>query len=130
MRFMALSERTLQGLRGALPETDLQLREHEAGTTVVFKLSETVDYEPLCRFLDESDIDPSQYSVWVSVVTASDHSGVSVPDHVLRLIRRTKGGLDFSFVSLGPDDSEVPEAHDSRASPAAPKVQATADRRI
>jgi hypothetical protein len=106
MRLMALSEQRLQALRQALPGIELKVRQTAMGTTAVFELSEDVDYEPLLAFLDNSHVDSKSYSVWVSVVTSSDHSGVSVPGYVLKLIRRTQGGLDFSFVSVGHDADE------------------------
>jgi hypothetical protein len=90
-------------VRGIDAACELKRRQSEIGTTVAFELSKDVDYEALLVFLDSSHIDSNNYSVWVSVVTSSDHSGVSVPDYVLKLIRRTKGGLDFSFVSAGHD---------------------------
>jgi len=104
MRFMALSASAQRALREALPPTtEIRTRTHEDGTTVIFQLSDTADYEPLYRFLDRSNLDPATYSVWISVVTESDHSGVSVPNYVLKLIRRIRGGLDYSFVALGPE---------------------------
>jgi hypothetical protein len=114
MRFMALDEQQLQALQRALPGIELKVRQSEVGTTAVFDLSEDVDYEPLCAFLDDARIDSKNHSVWVSVVTSSDHSGVSVPDYVLRLIRRTQCGLDFSFVSVGGDFDESAQLNNER----------------
>jgi hypothetical protein len=109
-RFIALSDAAVDALRRALPDAPLRTRKHDTHTTAVIDLSETLDLDPLYAFIDESGAPPSSYGVWISVVTASDHSGVSVPPHVLDLIRRTRGGVDFSFVALGPDDhdSETP----------------------
>ena len=71
----------------------------------MLELDERSNLEPLYQFLDAEPLDPKTYSVWVSVVSSSDHDGISLPEYILDLIRRTKCGVDFSFVaSLGPDD--------------------------
>lgn len=63
------------------------------------EITESPDFGPPYSFLDGVSLDPSSYSVWISVVISSDHSGVSVPEHVRELIRRTNGGIDFSFTA-------------------------------
>lgn len=84
------------------PHIEIQSRKSDV---IMLVLDEGSNLEPLYEFLDVEDLDSKTYSVWVSVVSSSDHDGISLPQHILDLIRRTKCGVDFSFVaSLGDDD--------------------------
>ncbi len=104
-RFIGLSETSLTKLQTMLKALSLTVRIRNDGFVVSFDITEKTDLEPLYRFLSENSIDSSKYSTWISVVTSSDHSGVSLPRYVLDLIRQTKGGVDFSFVACLGDSS-------------------------
>jgi len=104
-RFTHLSESTASRLRANILNIELQSRKPEVISLV---LSESVDLEPLYKFIESENLDPKTYSVWVSVLSASDHDGVSLPAYILDLVRRTRCGVDFSFVaSLGSDDEKA-----------------------
>ena len=98
-RFVGLSEASLTKLQDVLGALFLTVRSFKEGFVVSLDITEKTDLEPLYRLLSENLIDSSNYSVWISVVTDSDHGGASLPNYVLDLIRRTKGGVDFSFVA-------------------------------
>ncbi len=98
-RLLGLPEMAIEQLRMVLPEVPLTVRKRDDSFVVSFDIGEEMDLEPLYSFLESKSLDPRTYSVWISVTTESDQSGVSVPDHVLRVIRRTSGGVDFSFLA-------------------------------
>lgn len=62
-------------------------------------LQESTNFAGLYRFLKSEPLAPASYSVWISVVTSSDHDGVALPGYILDLIRNTRCGVDFSFVA-------------------------------
>ncbi len=62
--------------------------------------------ECLYAALETLQLGPDQFEVIASVVTTSDNGGIDVPEYVLDLIRRTRCGVGFSFVSTGPDEPE------------------------
>lgn len=103
-RFIGLSGASLTKLQNLLATVSLTVRRRDEGSVVSFEVTEATNLEPLYRFLSEEAIDASRFSVWISVLTSSDHSGVSLPGYVLDLIRKTKGGVDFSFVACLEDD--------------------------
>jgi hypothetical protein len=111
-RLTHLSPESAVRLRASLSNFEIQSRRADI---VALVLREQVDLEPLCRFLKEEGLDPSTYSVWVSVVSSSDHDGVSLPKYVLDLIRSTQCGVDFSFVGCLGDPAE--DKTDSSAIP-------------
>jgi hypothetical protein len=90
-----------------MPDVAVRLREQLGGLqlesrrpdVVAFRLQETTNCEALFAFLESESLDPGGYSVWVSVVTSSDHGGVSLPPYILDIVRRTRAGVDFSFVA-------------------------------
>jgi len=101
-RFIQLPSGTASRVRSSISNVELKSRRPDV---IFFELAEEMDLEPLYSFLDREALDPKTYSVWVSVISSSDRDGVSIPTFVLDLIRRTKCGIDFSFVAaLGSDD--------------------------
>lgn len=107
-RFMSLSEGELGRLRELLPGVTFTARSRSAGLVVSFDLTEGFDLDSLCAFIAESGAQPKTYSVWISVVASSDQGGVALPSHILAVVRRTSGGVDFSFAScLGDSPSTV-----------------------
>jgi hypothetical protein len=110
-RFMSLSDHELQRLRELLPKVTFTSRLGGSGFVVSFDLTKGVDLDSLCAFIDESGTDPRNYSVWISVIASSDQGGIELPAHVLAAIRRTSGGVDFSFAScLGEPSNEPAKA--------------------
>ena len=103
-RFMALSQREFGRLQELLPDVTFTSRPRGTGYVVSFDLSEGLDLDSLCAFISESRVDPTAYSVWISLITSSDQSGVALPAHILAVVRRTHGGVDFSFASCLGDD--------------------------
>jgi hypothetical protein len=63
-----------------------------------FDLIDGMDLEPLYGFIDAASLKPDSYSIWISLLTSSDHDGLSLPSHILEIVRRIKVGVDFSFV--------------------------------
>jgi hypothetical protein len=107
VRFSDLRDDELEALQ-ALPKVQIKTRKSDTATVALLELMDSSDSNELLRFLNEKNFAPTRYAIWVSVVTESDTGGVAVPDFVLDLIRNTVGGLSFSFVALGPDDSDDP----------------------
>jgi hypothetical protein len=106
-RFMSLSDRELVRLCTLLPGPKLTSRPRGAGLVVVLELAEDFDIGSLRAFMVECQIDPDTTSVWISLTTSGDQGGVSLPQHVLDIVRRTFCGVDFSFAScLGDDPGE------------------------
>lgn len=101
-RFTHLSSNAASRLRNRIQNVEIQTRQPEVISLV---LSENVNLESLYEFLEAEALDANTYSVWVSVLSSSDHDGVRLPKYILDLIRRTNCGVDVSFVaSLGSDD--------------------------
>jgi hypothetical protein len=91
-----------------MPAVQLTVRRRAAGSVVSFDLTEYFDLESLCSFIADSGVDAKTYSVWISVVCSGDQGGVELPEHVLKVIRRTAGGVDISFAScLGDAPGEL-----------------------
>lgn len=95
-RFTELSSSAALRLRSSVRHIALQSRRPEV---ILLVLDGDSDLEPLYKFLDAEVLDPKTYSVWVSVVSSSDHDGLSLPEYILNIVRRTKCGIDFSFVA-------------------------------
>jgi hypothetical protein len=98
-RFTSLSDKDLKTLQDLLPTIPFTIRKKGDVSVVSFEIVAGMDLEGLYTFLAQVRIDPSTYSVWISVVTSSDHSGVSLPPYVRDLVRNTSGGIDFSFTA-------------------------------
>ena len=101
-RFTKLSSGAALRLRSSIVNIELESRKPEV---ILLVLNEGSDLEPLYRFLDAEVLDPKTYSVWVSVVSSSDRDGVSLPQYVLNIVRRTRCGVDFSFVAALESDA-------------------------
>lgn len=111
-RLTRLSPGACERLRDSLPNVEIQSRRPDV---VALVLRAGANLGALYEFLKSESLDPSTYSVWVSVVSSSDHDGVALPRFVLDVVRHTECGVDFSFVGcLGaptddePDSSAVP----------------------
>jgi len=102
-RLTHLSPESAVRLRASLSNMEIQSRRADV---VALVLREETDLEPLYKFLKSEGLDPSTYSVWVSVVSSSDHDGVSLPKYILDIIRSTQCGVDFSFVGCLGDPVE------------------------
>lgn len=95
-RFTGLTPNTARHLRERLTGLEMESRIPEV---VSLPLRAGTDYGPLLEFLASEHLDPATYSIWASVVTSSDHGGISLPTHVLEIVRETLAGVDFSFVA-------------------------------
>ena len=93
-------------VRSRLAYLDLRTRHREV---LCFDLYPDLDLDPLYSLLATENLDSSTYSIWAGLVTSSDHGGLSLPDYVLAVVRRTQAGVDFSFVSTGEEDEEESE---------------------
>ena len=115
-RLTHLSPESAVRLRASLSNMEIQSRRADV---VALVLREETDLEPLYKFLKSEGLDPSTYSVWVSVVSSGDHDGLSLPKYILDVIRSTQCGVDFSFVGcLGePAEDESDSSVKSRAVP-------------
>ncbi len=103
-RFINLSEQAATAIRQALPNVRFKapkssLPQSGPGLVLSFDLGETLDLSPLYAMLEKLTLSPGTYGVWISLRTSSDHGGVAVPTYILDLVRATRCGLDFSFVS-------------------------------
>ena len=104
-RFLSLSDRQFRRLQELLPDVSFTSRSRTTGLVVSFDLTEEFDLDSLCAFISESGVDAKTYSVWISLIASRDQGGVTLPPHILTAVRRTSGGVDFSFVSCLGDDS-------------------------
>ena len=95
-RFVKLAPDIAGRLRQQLSRYGLQSRRPDV---VALPLLDKTDYGPLIAFLDSENLGPGTYSVWASIVTSSDHGGVSLPAYVLEIVRKTGAGVDLSFVA-------------------------------
>jgi hypothetical protein len=116
-RFLELTDGAVARLRASLPDVDLRIHPRDTGNVVTFVIEDGLDRKALYSFLDSEPLDAKSYSIWVSVVSSSDHDGVYLPEHVLEIIRRTRGGVDFSFVGCLDDEPSSSEAIDSGTLP-------------
>jgi hypothetical protein len=103
-RFINLSEDMAARVRYVLPTVRFKaprssLPQSGPGLVLSFDLNETMDLAPLHAILSELTLSPGTYGVWISLVTSADHGGVAVPTYILDLVRETRCGIDFSFVS-------------------------------
>lgn len=98
-RLTHLTPEVATRLRDSLSNIEIQSRRADV---VALVLRADTNLEPLYEFLKSEHLDPRTYSVWISVVSSSDHDGVALPKFVVDVIRHTECGVDFSFVgSLG-----------------------------
>ena len=98
-RFLSLSESGIQRLQELMIDVNLTVRQRESKLIVSFDLDERCNLDLLCKFISESGVDPTTYGVWISVIAELDRGGISLPLNILDVIRRTAGGVDFSFLT-------------------------------
>lgn len=96
VQFRSLTPEAQDSLRRTLAGFEIVSRDPSVAVVIV----KEQDLQPICDFVKRNHIASDSYSVWVSLVTSSDHDGVRVPRRVVELIRATDGGVDFSFASL------------------------------
>jgi hypothetical protein len=96
---MGLQEHLVNALKNHLSDLSLTVRQRHDSFVVSLEITNGLIPEPLYALLADEAFDGVQYSVWASVVTSSDHGGVSLPSHILDFIRLTQSGVDFSFVA-------------------------------
>jgi hypothetical protein len=95
-RFIKLTPEVAGRLRDRLSGLGMESRRPDV---ISLPLRAGTDYRPLVQFIASEELDPTTYSVWASVVTSRDHGGISLPAHVLNIVRETRAGVDFSFVA-------------------------------
>ena len=95
-RLIKLTPETAGRLRLRLSGLEIESRRPDV---ISIPLREDTDYRSLLEFIDAERLDPATYSVWASIVTSSDHGGISCPPYVVNIIRETGAGVDFSFVA-------------------------------
>lgn len=95
-RFTKLTPDVAGRLRERLSGLGLESRRPDV---IALPLREGADYRPLIEFIASETLEPGTYSVWASIVTSSDHGGISLPTYVLNITRETRAGVDFSFVA-------------------------------
>lgn len=101
-RLTGLTAEMQSRLRTALPDFEIGTRDPQVALVII---RADQDLQPLFSFLEMEEIEATSCSVWVSVVSSGDHDGLRLPERVVDLIRRTKGGVEFSFVAcLGPEE--------------------------
>ena len=101
-RFIQLAIGTAERVREQLGNFKQEFRRPDV---VSLAIDETSNLELLYAFLEQESLPSGTYSVWISLLTSSDHGGVSLPDYILELVRRTRVGVDFSFVACLDDVS-------------------------
>lgn len=96
LRFIRLTPDIAGRLRQRLSGLELESRRPDV---ISVPLRAGTDYRPLLEFIASGPLDPTTYSVWASIVTSSDHGGISLPSFVLEIVRESGAGVDFSFVA-------------------------------
>jgi hypothetical protein len=91
----------LERLRAALGDRVLHVAESRRqgvqGAVVAVAIDEDFPVAMVASLVQELGLPSDHYGVYVSLVTDSDHDGLSVPESALRVIREVGGQLDFSF---------------------------------
>ena len=103
LRFAGLTSETQSRLRSALSDFRIESRNPEVAVVI---LPPDLGLLQLYRFLEQEDVEPSSYRVWISLVTSREQDIVKVPQGILDLIRKTAAGLEFSFVACLTADAE------------------------
>lgn len=108
-RFLDLTEAAVARLRTMMKTTGLRVHRRPSGFVVTLPITEGFAREQLFQYLLEEKLSRDSCGVWVSVLSSSDHDGLSVPEFILEIIRKTRCGLDFSFVGCldGEADEEL-----------------------
>jgi hypothetical protein len=67
---------------------------------VSIKLSSKLNAKLISDAISQSRIPRRNYGIWVSLVTESDHDGVTVPVWICDLHERIGGKIDFSVTMV------------------------------
>ena len=97
-RFIGIDSEVLKMLSECCNPAHLTIRHtDERGIVAVVDLTENVDYSWLIEISQHPQFVGIQKGLYVSLVTDSDSSGVSVPSWVSTIYLAVGGSLDFSF---------------------------------
>ena len=99
IRLSDLSDIQIALIRKALPELEWSVTGAESTPVLAAPLSPYSDYDGLTALLAKQRTDQSNVVVVITVMTSSDHSGVSVPENVMRIIRNARCAITFLLVA-------------------------------
>jgi|ERR1700689_4847630 hypothetical protein len=80
LRFAHLSSNTASRLRNRIQNVEIQSRQPEV---ISLLLHENANLKSLYEFPESETLDANTYSVWVSVLSSTDHDGVRLPKYIL-----------------------------------------------
>jgi predicted NAD-dependent protein-ADP-ribosyltransferase YbiA (DUF1768 family) len=99
LRFIDLSETVAAKFVRMLPKSwTIEKRRWRKTENVLLaiELSRNLDVERLSDAIRQSRIPRRKFGIWISLVTESDHDGVTVPIWICDLHQRIGGKIDFS----------------------------------
>jgi len=109
-RIYAISKKIVFDFQDAFPELEHQaadlgkipVRKKPGKYTIAITLNKkNVNYsERIHDFVRKHRLSSKSYGVWVSLATARDSDGLTVPKIVGEFYKKVGGSLDFSFTSL------------------------------
>lgn len=103
-RFVGIPSEHLPRVREVLGDR-IQVANRRAGTqrglVIAMPLDESFPTAAVASLVQEIGLTSDRYGVYISLVTASDQDGLTVPESTLRVIREVGGQLDFSFTCTG-----------------------------
>jgi hypothetical protein len=99
-RITGLDAGTLSRLREAFESQQVQVydgpRTAIPGAVASIAIQPDFPIQAMADFVRNHEIPEDRFGVYVSMTTESDHDGISVPDHVVDVIRQCGGQLDVS----------------------------------
>jgi hypothetical protein len=109
-RFTGLTAELKNRLIAALPDFEIESRDPDVAFVIIEK---DQDLQPLYFFLEQENIEPAECGVWISFTTTKELDHLVLPQDIIELIRRTKGGVEFSIIALSPDEHEGTEDNEA-----------------
>jgi len=76
----------------------------ERNDVLLLEIDQSVEMAALYRVISALQLGPDNFEILASIVTSSDNGGIELPGFALDVIRKTRCGVGFSFVDVGPDE--------------------------
>jgi hypothetical protein len=97
-RLVGLPREHLDRVRETLAGRSVRVADHGTeGMVVAIEIDEEFPVSEIASLVRELGLSNESYGVYISLVTESDHDGLTVPESALRVVREVGGQLDFSF---------------------------------
>lgn len=101
-RIVGLKKNLIDDYKKIVDSEELEVTRYKKTNTFVvsFPIFKWHNFDELIDFIVNHQIEENIYGIYVSLVTESDHDGVSLPRHVVELHKKIGGHLDFSFTCV------------------------------